>query len=290
MHNEKFRSGVQFGPATERAKKILMQEDLRVFDEITEAGGLEEYVNDHQELTDCFHQEKPFLCCMDERTAKGSIHVPGSGILLEGEEAQAEFRKRLQAEGCKGVFSHDNCGAVKLYAQKHGIQDYNQAAQIYARELARSLDVEYLGHLKTSGEHPGRAVYFDATGRLDTGSAVWQEKMPTGFTVTRGALSPKEAMESVILGVKIAFSEHGYGPNMFSEKDPMTLVVIGRDAQETLQLQLELQGELAQIIAAVPAAEGKIRVDGFTEPTRTEKVSEPSLGTEVAPEGEQLYS
>lgn len=290
MHNEKFRSGVQFGPATERAKKILMQEDLKLFDQITEAGGWDEYMEGHPELAECFTQEKPYLCCMDERTAKGSIHVPGSGILLEGEEAQAEFRKRLQAENCKGVFSHDNCGAVKLYAQQHGIKDYNQAAQIYARELARSLDVEYLGHLKTSGEHPGRAVYFDATGRLDTGSAVWQEKMPTGFTVTRGALSPKEAMESVILGVKIAFSEHGYGPNMFSEKDPMTLVVIGRDAQETMQLQMELQAELPQILAAVPSAEGKIRVDGFTEPSKTEKTSRSTSHTELVGEGEQPFS
>lgn len=290
MSSEKFKAGVQFGPATEQAKKILMREDLKLFDEITEAGGWDEYIERHPELVECFSQEKPYLCCMDERTAKGSIHVPGSGILLEGEEAQAAFRQRLQAENCKGVYSHDSCGAVKLYAQQHQIKDYNQAAQIYARELARTLGVEYMGHLKTSGEHPGRAVYFDATGRLDTGSATWQEKMPTGFTVTRSALSPKEAMESVILGVKIAFSEHGYGPNMFSEKDPMTLVVIGRDAKETMRLELELQGELAQIIAAVPAAEGKIRVDGFTEPTRTEKTSEPTIGTEVAPEGEQLYS
>lgn len=270
------RKGLQnptkYGPATERAKKILMTEDLRVLDEVAAAGGFEEYVENHPELVECFNTEKPFVCCMDERTAKGSIHVPRSGILIEGKAEQADFLERLKAEGCKGVYSHDNCGAVKLYAAEHGISDYNGVAKEYARQLAQQLGVEYLGHLKTSGEHPGRAVYFDATGRLDTGSPVWQENMPTGFTVTRGALSPKEAMDSVILGVKIAFSEHGYGPHMFSGKDPMTLVVIGRDAEETEVLQTELRNELPQILAAVPSAEGKITVSGFTAPSRTEKL------------------
>lgn len=270
MRNEGFRSGVPFGPATERAKKILLREDLKILDKITAAGGLEEYVQAHPELGDCFTNEKPYVCCMDERTAKGSIHIPGSGILIEQKSAQADFLLRLKAEGCRGVYSHDNCGAVKLYATQHGLTDYNSAAKEYAKQLSQQLGVEYLGHLKTSGEHPGRAVYIDATGRLDTGSPVWQETMPTGFAVTRGALSATQALESVMLGIKIAFGEHGYGPNMFSDKDPMTLVVIGQDAKETQALQTELLNELPQIIAAIPAAAGKIKVAGFTRPSSTE--------------------
>jgi hypothetical protein len=185
-------------------------------------------------------------------------------MLIEGDTGQEEFGHRLKAAGVDGVYSHDECGAAKAYAKEHGIKDHNQAAIEYAKQLAEKLGVEYKGHLKTSGEHPGRVVYYDATNRLDTSLQVWQEKMPTGFTVTRGVLDQKMAREALVLGAKIAFSEHGYGPKFFSKEDPLTLIyVTDSEALSSEELQVELEKCYEEIVATIPEAKDKISIDGM---------------------------
>ncbi len=274
MHEHQFEAGVPFGPATERARDIVLEADRRIAEEIDKVGGMEAYAALHPELKDSFTNERPFLCCMDERTARGTIHVPGSGILLEGPQAQAEFVQRLKDAGVEGIYSHDKCGAAKAYADKHGIDDYDAAAIAYSKDLAMQLGVEYKGHLKTSGEHPGRVVYYDATGHVDTGSRLWQEKMPTGFTVSRNVLDRKEAREALVLAVKIAFGHHGYGPEFFSDKDPLQLIWIADPLASDVSsddLRRELEKSYEEIFAAVPEAKGKIRIDGFTAPAREEE-------------------
>src|SRR3989338_199799 len=258
-----FREGVPFGPQTEGAKEALMEFDAKLTQEIEENGGLEGYMEKHPELAEAFTAEKPYLCCMDERTAKGTLHLGGSGILIEGADAQKAFQQRLKDAGVEGIYSHEGCGAVKLYAEQHQVDDLEEAAKLYAQGLADQLGIEYKGHLKTSGEHPGRAVYLDATGKLDSGSNVWQEKMPGGFTISRNLLTSEEARDAVVLAVKIALGVHGQGMKRFSEVDPLLLVAISEDAEASEALQAELADMIDEIVAELPDAKGKIRVDGF---------------------------
>lgn len=240
-------------------------------------GGMEQYVESQPELAEAFKEQGRDLCCMDERTAKGMLNVPGSGILLEGDDAQTEYRKRLHDAGVEGVYSHDGCGAAKQYAKEHGIEDYNAAAIAYAQDLAAKLGVAYRGHLKTSGDHPGRVVYYDTTGRVNRGSRIWQEKMPTGFGISRNVLSAQEAMDALVLAVKISFGEHGYRPKSFTEEDPLSLIFVADPADERTtggELERELEACYQAILKEVPEAEGKIRIEGFPAPPIEEKEAE----------------
>lgn len=130
MHDREFSAGIPFGPATERAREILLEKDRQLLREIHAQGGMEKYVESHPDLKDAFTDEKRDLCCMDERTAKGTLNVPGSGILLEGEEQKRAYLERLHEAGVQGVYSHDGCGAAKLFAKKQGIVDYIEGFRI----------------------------------------------------------------------------------------------------------------------------------------------------------------
>ena len=280
MHTSHFGEGVPFGPTTETAKEILREEDKRLLREIAKVGGMERYIQNHPEFNkDFFNKEKRCLCCMDERTAKGTLNLPGSGILIEGEKAQEAFRQRLQEAEIEGVYSHDGCGAAKLYAKEHGINDPNKAAVEYAQNLALKLGIEYKGHLKTSGDHPGRVVYYDTTGYLNRESPVWQEKMPTGFAISRHVLNEREGMDALLLAVKIAFSEHGEGFGRFTESDPLSLVYVLPDTQADQaltqqQLQQELERCYQKLVEELPQIKGKIRIEGFHAPAPVEAEQE----------------
>ncbi|MBI2473628.1 hypothetical protein HYV70_03690 [Candidatus Uhrbacteria bacterium] len=269
MYKPHFGEGIPFGPSTERAKEILREEDKRLLREIANVGGMERYLQSHPEFNkDFFTKEKRCLCCMDERTAKGTLNLPGSGIMIEGEEAQEAFRQRLQEAKIEGVYSHDGCGASKLYAKEHGIDDPNKAAVDYAKDLALKLGIEYKGHLKTSGDHPGRVVYYDTTGYLNRESPIWQEKMPTGFAISRHVLNEREGMDALLLAVKIAFSEHGEGFGRFTESDPLSLIYVLAQSEERQNItEQQLQNELHKCYQTLeeefPQIKGKIRIEGF---------------------------
>ena len=285
-----YPEGVAFGPASERAREILMEADREILREMDEMGGVENYLDAHPELLEAFTADKPFLCCMDERTAKGTIHVPGSGIGIEGDVAQQAFKDRLKDAEVQGVYSHDGCGAAKIFAEKHGITDFNEAAIQYAQDLAAKLGIPYSGHLKTSGEHPGRAVYYDATGTLDKGNKIWQEKMPTGFAVSRNVLGQHEALEALVLAVQIALGDHGPGAGRFTKEDPLTLMSIGFEPsaqslsyitdKENLQSELQLCYE--RIIETYPDARDRIKIQGFSIPRKESRPVEEEIDLDIA--------
>ena len=276
-YEHQYTSGAAFGPASERAKNAIREHDRQIMSEIQRTGGFESYVDEHPEVLTAFTDRKPFLCCMDERTSEGTIHVPGSGIGIEGEEEKNGFKERLQAAGVEGVYSHEGCGAFKLYAEKNGIANTRESAEAHTKKLAEDLGIEYKGFLKTSGEHPGGAVYYDTTGRLDSGSLIWQKNMPTGFTISRSFLSPTEAKAAMVLAVKIAFGEKGHGHESFSEKHPLTLVGISDAFHKTITedftqefIRRELETCYEEIVAAIPEARGKIFIDGLALPEKIE--------------------
>ena len=277
MHEHQFGIAAPFGPETERAKEILNELDRNLLRTIREQGGMDAYLTSHPELHDSFNSQNHDLCCMDERTASGSLSTPGSGILIEGEEAQNAYAERLKAAGIEGVYSHNECGAAILYAKEHGIEDANQAAVAYAQDLAQRLGVAYKGHLKASGVHPGRVVYYDTTGSINRGSPVWQEKMPTGYAISRNVLSEQEAQDALILAVKIAFGDAGYGPTAFTQSDPLSLIYVARPSETVPDSKTSLEQELLKayerIEREIPEAKGKIDLQGFTAPIQSQELA-----------------
>lgn len=278
MHEEQFGAAAPFGPATERSRDILNELDRTLLKKIKEMGGLENYVQSVPELKDAFNTKNHDLCCMDERTAKGALSTPGSGILIEGDQAQQAYIDRLKKAGVEGVYSHNECGAAKIYAKEHGIEDDNAAAIAYSKDLAEKLGVAYKGHLKSSGIHPGRAVYYDTTGQIDRGSNVWQEKMPTGFSVSRNILNEQEAEDALVLAVKLAFGSHGHGANAFSEQDPLSVIYISKSSENTFEHEAKLKQELAKayqrIEREIPEAKGRIHIEGIEAPIQKEEGKE----------------
>ncbi len=278
MHEEQFGAAAPFGPATERSRDILNELDRTLLKKIKEMGGLETYVQSVPELKDAFNNKNHDLCCMDERTAKGALSTPGSGILIEGDQAQQAYIERLKEAGVDGVYSHNECGAAKIYAKEHGIEDDNAAAVAYSKDLAEKLGVAYKGHIKSSGIHPGRAVYYDTTGQIDRGSNAWQEKMPTGFSVSRNILNEQEAEDALVLAVKIAFGSHGYGSNAFSEQDPLSVIYISKPSENTFEHEAKLKQELAKayerIEREIPEAKGRIHIEGIEAPLQKEEDKE----------------
>ncbi len=272
-----YEAGAAFGPVSKEARQIILEKDQRLVNEIKKSGGFDTYVDRNPEVLDAFTDKKPFLCCMDERTGEGTIRIPGSGIGIEDPKDRELFKARLTAAGVEGVYSHDQCGAVNIYAKKNRIDDPRQAAIEFSQNLAAELGVKYLGHLKNSGGHPGGTVYYDTTGRLDTGSAIWQQKMPTGFSVSRNFLNSDEAKDALILAVKIAFGAKGHGAESFTTEHPLTLVGISDEFRESEEnftsdsLRRELEDCYEDIIAAVPEAEGKIAIDGISLPEEIEE-------------------
>ncbi|MBI4599251.1 hypothetical protein HY734_03600 [Candidatus Uhrbacteria bacterium] len=289
-YRDQFEAAVPFGPKTERAKDLIHAYDARILEEMESVGGVASYVERYPELEDAFTDEKPCLCCMDERRAAGTFRVPGSGILLKDEE-KAAFRAELKAVGIKQVYTHTGCGAVQAFAAAHpelstGKTD-DEIARAYGTTLAAELGIEYGGHAKISGDHPGRAAYYDATGRLDTGNAAWQEWMPAGFSITRRILTAEQAMDALVLAVKIAFSEQYEAEGAlsddqvkksglaFTKENPFALIYVAKPGESGVDstfsadvLRAELERCRAAIEAAVPESAGKIRIDGFTAPAR----------------------
>ena len=108
---------------------------------------------------------------------------------------------------------------------------------------------------------------------MNRNTQVWQEKMPTGFAVSRNVLSHEEAIDALVLAVKIAFGEHGYGPEYFSEIDPLSLVYVMRESQDFAQseemLRKELEDCYEKIVEEIPEARGKIYIEGFRVPEAT---------------------
>ena len=49
MHETEFTAGIPFGPATERAREILLEKDRQLLRSIREQGGMENYVESSEQ-------------------------------------------------------------------------------------------------------------------------------------------------------------------------------------------------------------------------------------------------
>lgn len=194
------------------------------------------------------------LRCIDERMP-GGVHLAGSGILMTEEQ----LSKTLNDLKISSVWTHAECGAAKLYAQKNGLDpsksdDY---AQAWGKKLAQQFGLKYSGHLspKPSGLHIARLAYYDGTGTFDFQKI---NGLPPGFIISRKYIESAYALVELEVAISIATGNHGFG-DLITEKNPFLIVPISDSHSANLSLD-------ALITELKPLAENNplIIIDGFT--------------------------
>lgn len=180
------------------------------------------------------------LRCMDEGTP-GGIHLAGEGILYP--QAAKDLKGIV-----KGIYSHEGCGAAKVYVDQNHILTDNpdQVGDEKAKELAGELSVPYLGSIPASrmdrpkSLHTARVVYY--AGQEFDPSKIG---LPSGFQVDRWIISDcRYAQYEANLATGIALGNHGFG-SFFTHQTPFYLVGVG-NGQSKVALDI-LTAELREI-------------------------------------------
>lgn len=201
--------------------------------------GFSSYANSLKNLPDFFLLKDRVIHCVDEGTPWG-LHSAGSGILRDEQEILKIFRDAK----VMGITSHDGCGAAKLYARANGLDESkgDDCGKKWAKKLAQELGVSYhhiaFAKIQRPKEfHIARTAYYDGTGTFNFGNG---KIFPPGFIISRKIQSEKDSLAEVILGLNIAFSDHGFG-DIITEPDPFILVAIGETENDVEILKSELK-------------------------------------------------
>lgn len=218
--------------------------------------GAEKFFRSLPNIESAFKPKDRFVRCIDERTAGGAIHLAGSGILL----GKTKAKEILESAGAKGIFSHSDCGACKIFARQNNLdvstpEKLDEVAIKWAESLAQITGLPYKGHLKPALEfHNATVIYFDGTGNFDNTQV---ESAPPGFTISQKFLPRDYTLKELEIAVKIALSDHGFGPR-FTAAYPLTVIVLGSHEENNISQQ-ELSEWLKQF-------GNKISVDRFDWP------------------------
>lgn len=205
---------------------------------------------DFQELFDklppqeFFKNGPRYVGCIDE----GDCEVPGisaTKIGLGGSGiGYSQTINDLSGRGVVLVTSHEDCGAVALYAKENNVIDISteELGKKKAQELAQKLGVEYRfikisDMSRPANFHLARALYYDGTGLFDPSA---DSELPQGFLITRGYISDLEyAKKLVSIALGIAFSSHSFNEK-FTPQSPFYLVVVADNDSQVKQLKAEL--------------------------------------------------
>jgi flagellar FliL protein len=188
------------------------------------------------------------LRCIDEG-CPGGIHMAGSGVLYEG--TANDLKGKIG-----GIYTHDGCGAAKLYCEQQKIKtdDPDAVADDRAKKLAEKLGVPFLGRIKAAqmsrpaDMHDARALYYDGTGNLDPAQV---PGMPKGFMVTRRYISDVNyAKAEVDVAIGIAMGDHGFG-KLFTNQSPFYLVGVTGLDKDSIPAQA-LANELKAVAEPFP--------------------------------------
>lgn len=209
--------------------------------------GFQSYFANQPNIKEAFFLRDRSVRCIDEGTV-GGIHLAGSGILLDL-EAAAKYLKAAQADS---VYSHEECGAAKLYASKEKLDSEfcDEYAREWAKTLANYLKVPYKGHIpisqmaRPSGLHIATVAYYDATGKFDFSPI---QELPEGFVISRKYLEAGYAQEELNTAISIALGHHGFG-RRFSAKTPFAVVILS-DSNDNLSRD-QLEGEVKAAISS----------------------------------------
>ena len=197
------------------------------------------YTNSLKNISEFFELDDHSIRCVDEGTP-GGLHSAGSGILRDKAEVITAFKKA----GVTEVTSHDGCGAAKLYARLHGLDESkgDECGKKFSEEIAKDLAVPY--HHITAHEmsrpkefHIARVAYYDGTGTFNFGDG---KTFPPGFVISRKIQSEKDSLFEVTLGLNIAFGKNGFG-DLITKSDPFILVAVGETKEDTESLKTELK-------------------------------------------------
>jgi len=239
----------------------------KIFAAIKQKGGVAAYVKSLENAAQFFSSTNHEVCCIDERTTAGVIHFAGSGIL-----DQARALGNMREAKAAGVYSHKGCGAADLAflrlseKEKQIYGSAEEYAKWWAKELAAQLGVEYKGHLEAAPEfHIARVVYYDGTGKFNPSRS---SDFPPGFVISRKYLSDSSyAKEELAIAMGIAFGDHGFGKDRFSESEPFLIIPIG-DANDS-RFSLEALSEEAKDVVKklTEQYKNKVRIEGFRAPT-----------------------
>ncbi|KKQ66450.1 MAG: hypothetical protein US86_C0005G0061 [Candidatus Daviesbacteria bacterium GW2011_GWA2_38_24] len=190
-----------------------------------------------------FELKDNYLRCIDEGTT-GGIHLAGSGILYP--------QAKMDLEGkVTGIFSHEGCGAAKLYVNLNQIttDDPDVVGDEKAKELAENLNVPYLGRISAEAMdrpahlHTARVVYYDGTGRFDPSRV---HSLPQGFVISRKIISDVDyTKKEVEIAIQIAKGSHGFS-NLFTEKSPLYLVAVSDHDKTSVPVE-QLIKELKEV-------------------------------------------
>jgi hypothetical protein len=219
-------------------------EEVPKLKELVEIGS-RKYFEKYKILDSAFDLKDRRMRCMDEGTA-GGLHLAGSGILLD----MASAEKFAHESGVDGIYSHEECGAAKLYAQKENLDEgfADDYGREWAKALAEKMKVPYLGHIeigsmkRPAGLHVAVTAYYDGTGRFDNSEV---EELPAGFVISRKFLDPDYAKKELAVAVSIAFGGHGFA-NKFSKETPFAVVILAESEEQADLLKQEAVSEIVQ--------------------------------------------
>ncbi|TAK21370.1 MAG: flagellar basal body-associated FliL family protein [Chloroflexota bacterium] len=187
-----------------------------------------------------FTLKDTYLRCIDEGTP-GGLHMAGSGALYE--KAFDDLKGKIT-----GIYTHEGCGAAKLYVESKNIKtdDPDSVADAEAKTLAEKLGVPYLGRIAAKDMsrppqiHTARAIYYDGTGKFEPTNV---PGIPQGFMISRKLISdPAYAKAEVEVAIGIAMGDHGFGSH-FTGKSPLYLTLVGgldRDSIPTKMMADEM--------------------------------------------------
>jgi flagellar basal body-associated protein FliL len=181
-----------------------------------------------------FQLKDTYLRCVDEG-APGGLHMAGSGCLYE--RAAEDLKGKIT-----GIWTHEGCGAAKLYVETKKIQtdSPDSVADAEAKKLAEKIGVPYLGRIPASEMkrpptlHDARTIYYDGTGKLEYTQV---PGIPKGFMVSRKLISdPGYAKAEVEVCIGIAMGDHGFG-HLFTGKTPLYICCVGGLDKESVPLK-----------------------------------------------------
>jgi len=225
--------------------------------------GAEQFFASPPDSESCFRLHDRHIRCIDEGTP-GGIHCAGSGILL-GEEATLKMFERAMPDF---IYSHEECGAVALWAKKTGRNP--AGAGKYAIEWVEKISARagiQHGHLaignmaRPAGLHIARVIYLDGTGKFDSRGV---SGVPAGFQISCRYLDPEYAAEELRVSISIALGEHGFGMDLITHDSPLLLIVIG-DAASARHTSSKLRMLVERVVQNHPHKD-RLRIDSFDAP------------------------
>ncbi len=248
---------------SEGDKNTYWEKSQELMNKVKEAGGMESYLDNIPNLFEAFILKDKCVRCIDEGTP-GGFHFAGSGILLSTEDKKAELQKimeKMKEAGVDGVYSHEGCGAAKLFADtiKNDPDNYKNYAIEWAEKLASELGVPYKGHITELARpmemHNARVVYYDGSGNFDPTKV---SEIPNGFVISRQYLDSANAKNELAIALSIAMGHHGFG-DLFTDENPLIIAPIEGRGISAEELNKEVEETISQY-------GGRVVIQGFSQP------------------------